>query len=110
MVDERRHERATRDDRGNPTPQWEVFCREAPDEPLTHVGSVAATSATEAHEHADRLFGWTAVDRWVCPADAVDRFSPRGLEVDGTDDDQDARDEESVRDDETAGTPRVTDA
>ena len=67
------------DDRGNPTPQWEVFIRSETDEPLRHVGSVAAASGTEAHEHAARLFGWDADDIWLCPAETVERYSTSGL-------------------------------
>lgn len=79
MVEKARRSHVASDGRGNPTPQWEVFVRNEEGGSMEHVGSVAAASATEAHEHASRLFGWYAVDVWVCPADAVERFSTRGL-------------------------------
>ncbi len=82
MVEKARRERVATDDRGNPTQQWDVFCRDESDEPLRHVGSVAAASGAEAHEHASRLFGWSAVDGWLCPATNVERYSTRGLEAD----------------------------
>ncbi|ELY38409.1 Htur_1727 family rSAM-partnered candidate RiPP [Natronorubrum tibetense] len=118
MVEKARRERVATDDRGNPTQQWDVFCRDEPDEPLRHVGSVAAASGTEAHEHASRLFGWSAVDVWLCPADDVERYSTRGLESDADEphdrDDPDERDEPRVYE-ETEGEARdeekrVTDA
>ncbi|WP_436343533.1 Htur_1727 family rSAM-partnered candidate RiPP [Natronorubrum sp. FCH18a] len=80
MVEKARRERVATDERGNPIRQWEVFCRDESGDPLRHVGSVAAASGTEAHEHASRLFGWYAVDVWICPADDVERYSTRGLE------------------------------
>ncbi len=79
MVENARGSALDGDDRGNPTPQWEVFIRAETDEPLRHVGSVAAASGTEAHEHASRLFGWDAADIWLCPAEAVERHTTRGL-------------------------------
>ncbi len=69
-------------DRGNPTPQWELFVRQEAGAPMSHVGSVAAESGVEAHEHASRLFGREAVDVWCCPAAAVERYSTRGLAAD----------------------------
>ncbi|ELY62101.1 Htur_1727 family rSAM-partnered candidate RiPP [Natronolimnohabitans innermongolicus] len=83
--------------RGNPTSQWEVFYRDEPGETLSHVGSVAAESATEAHEHASSLFGRDGVDVWLCPAADVARFSTRGLEP-------------SRSEHRSDGTPRVSDA
>lgn len=62
-------------DRGTPTPQWEVFVRNESGAPMHHVGSVAASDGTAARERASRLFGWYAVDLWVCPAGAVERYS-----------------------------------
>ena len=94
MVEKARRSRVASDERGNPTPQWEVFVRNEAGDPMQHVGSVAAASATDAHEHASRLFGWYAVDMWVCPAGEVERFSTRGLEsnADDADADDDDRD------------------
>ncbi|WP_254763917.1 Htur_1727 family rSAM-partnered candidate RiPP [Natrinema marinum] len=79
MVEKARRSRVESDERGNPVPQWEVFVRNEAGNPLRHVGSVAAASATEAHEHASRLFGWYAEDVWLCPAESVERYSTRGL-------------------------------
>ncbi|ADB60612.1 hypothetical protein Htur_1727 [Haloterrigena turkmenica DSM 5511] len=113
MVEKARRDRVEADERGNPTRQWEVFLREEPGDPLRHVGSVAAGSESEAHEHASRLFGWYAVDVWLCPADAVGRYSTRGLESeaersdddgDGTDADDGDGDDDREGDD---GEPRV---
>ncbi|WP_440769052.1 Htur_1727 family rSAM-partnered candidate RiPP [Natronorubrum sp. DTA28] len=119
MVEKARRERVDADERGNPTQQWEVFCRDESDDPLRHVGSVAAASGTEAHEHASRLFGWYAVDVWVCPADDVERYSTRGLESDAKEPDDRNEDpgerHEPCVYEETEGEPRdgegrVTDA
>jgi rSAM-partnered protein len=60
-------------------PEWEVFVRDDEPDPLRHVGSVSAPSAEVAHEEATRLFAWYATDLWVCPADAVRRYSTRSL-------------------------------
>lgn len=79
MGERARRSSVTSDGRGNPTPQWEVFVRDEAGGPMRHVGSVAAASGTEAHEHASRLFGRTVVDVWLCPAEAVERYSTRGL-------------------------------
>ncbi|AGB32351.1 phenylacetic acid degradation B [Natrinema pellirubrum DSM 15624] len=114
MVEKARRAPVDSDERGNPTPQWEVFVRNEAGDPMRHVGSVAAASATEAHEHAGRLFGWYAVDLWVCPAESVERFSTRGLAADAeerpdeeaNDDDDDGSDEPRVYK-ETAGASEV---
>ncbi len=120
MVEKVRRSSVEGDERGNPAPQWEVFVRNEAGDPMRHVGSVAAASATEAHEHASRLFGWYAEDIWLCPADAVERYSTRGLadavdgqdetggDVDGNDDDgeDDQSDEPRVYK-ETAGASEV---
>ena len=65
--------------RGDDTPEWEVFLREDPGEPLRHVGSVSAPTASVAHEQASALFGRTATCLWLCPAAAVERFTRRDL-------------------------------
>jgi rSAM-partnered protein len=62
--------------------EWEVFVREDGDGPLRHVGSVSAPSADVAHEQATKLFGWYADDVWLCPADAVRRYSTHDLDDD----------------------------
>lgn len=99
MVEKARRSAVESDERGNPTRQWEVFVRTEEGDPMRHVGSVAAASGTEAHEHASRLFGWYAADVWLCPAEEVERYSTRGLaddaadrpdEADGDDDDGDS--------------------
>ncbi|ELZ16472.1 hypothetical protein C477_15610 [Haloterrigena salina JCM 13891] len=112
MVEKARRERIEAGERGNPTPQWEVFLREEPGDPLRHVGSIAAGSESEAHEHASRLFGWYAVDVWLCPADAVGRYSTRGLgEAERSDDDGDGTDaddgDSGDGEDDGDGEPRV---
>ncbi len=96
-------------DRGNPTPQWEVFVRQEETDPMRHVGSVAAASGTEAHEHASRLFGWYAVDIWCCPADEVQRYSASGLAADTDDREEPAANEDSEPRvyEETEGKPQV---
>ncbi|WP_265111345.1 Htur_1727 family rSAM-partnered candidate RiPP [Halosolutus halophilus] len=114
MVEKAQRSRVESADRGNPTRQWEVFVRQETGSPMRHVGSVAAASGPEAHEHASRLFGWYAADVWCCPADAVERYSTRGLASD-TDDREDAESEANVDDEEprvyeeTEGRPRVSD-
>jgi len=66
--------------RGDPGRQWEVFVREDPEDPLRHVGSVAAPEASVAREQASKLFAWYAEDLWLCPAEEVRRFSTHSLE------------------------------
>ncbi|ELZ24783.1 Htur_1727 family rSAM-partnered candidate RiPP [Natrinema limicola] len=103
MVENARRSLVESDERGNPTPQWEVFVRAEAADPMRHVGSVAAASATEAHEHASRLFGWDAADVWLCPAEAVERYSTRGLATD-------TEGEESRVNERADGNPEVQDA
>jgi rSAM-partnered protein len=64
--------------------EWEVFVREAGEEPMVHAGSVRARSAETAHELASRLFAWYATDIWVCPAEAMSRFTAHDLAEDRT--------------------------
>jgi len=59
--------------------EWEVFLRDAPDDELTHAGSVSAPSADLAHEQATTLFGHAAATIWLCPTDETRRFSRRRL-------------------------------
>jgi len=54
--------------------EWEVFVREADADPLTHAGSLTAPTREIAREQATQLFGWSATDVWLCPADEVERF------------------------------------
>ncbi|WP_254768088.1 Htur_1727 family rSAM-partnered candidate RiPP [Salinilacihabitans rarus] len=111
MVEKARRSRVEGDRRGTPVGQWEVFVRDEEADPLRHVGSVAAESATEAHEHASRLFGWYAVDLWVCPAEEVARFSTRGLGTAGGEDESEAESDEASAEprvyEETEGSPEV---
>lgn len=86
MVDNVRRSKVPSGERGNPVEQWEVFVRSEETRALKHVGSVSAASETEAHEHASRLFGWFAVDIWLCPAASVGRYTARGLADEGTED------------------------
>lgn len=65
--------------RGDDTPEWEVFLREDSGEPLRHVGSVSAPTASVAHEQASALFGRTATGLWLCPAAEVERVTDRDL-------------------------------
>jgi len=65
--------------RGDGTPEWEVFLRDDPADPLRHVGSVSAPTASMAHDHASSLFGWAADTIWLCPAAEVARFTDRDL-------------------------------
>ncbi|ELY74615.1 Htur_1727 family rSAM-partnered candidate RiPP [Natrinema pallidum] len=111
MVEKARRSAVESDERGNPTRQWEVFVRNEEGDPMRHVGSVAAASGSEAHEHASRLFGWYAADIWLCPADEVERYSTRGL-VDtaqerSDDDNGDDGSEEQRVYEETAGASEV---
>ncbi len=72
---------ATRIDepRSDETPEWEVFLREDPAEPLRHAGSVSAPTESVAYDHVSSLFGWAADAVWVCPAGEVARFTDRTL-------------------------------
>lgn len=110
MVETTNLDRVATDERANPTPQWEVFLRDGTDDPLRHVGSVAAESETEAHEHASRLFDRWATDVWLCPSDEVERYSTRGLAGDVADRDAvtDGGEESRVTD-ETEETSQVND-
>ncbi|MFB6142355.1 MAG: Htur_1727 family rSAM-partnered candidate RiPP [Halorientalis sp.] len=56
--------------------EWELFVREATDDPLRHAGSVTAPTAAVAREEARQLFGWAATDLWLCPADETERLAP----------------------------------
>ncbi len=59
--------------------EWEVFVREESDGALQHVGSVTAGDADTAHDRASDLFGWTARDVWLCPADETRRYTAHTL-------------------------------
>lgn len=61
-------------------PAWEVFAREADGDPLRYVGAVRAEDAEAAHAEATRLFCWFEDEVWVCPADAVRKFSTAAAE------------------------------
>ncbi|MFB6206509.1 MAG: Htur_1727 family rSAM-partnered candidate RiPP [Haloglomus sp.] len=64
--------------RADDQPEWELFLRESPTEPLCHAGSVTAESAEAAHERASELFP-EATTLWCCPASRVARFTERDL-------------------------------
>ncbi|WP_254547000.1 Htur_1727 family rSAM-partnered candidate RiPP [Halomarina pelagica] len=66
--------------RGAVEDAWEVFVRERESDPLRHVGSVSAPTARIAYEQATRLFAWYATDVWLCPAEAVRRYSTHALD------------------------------
>ena len=72
---EERVETAASGDAGE---NWEVFQRDDDGRSMRYVGRVRATSASEAHQHASRLFAWYAPEVWVCPAAAIARFSTAG--------------------------------
>ena len=76
--DVNRTESAT-EPRSDGVPEWEVFLREAAEEPLRHVGSVTAATVKSAHEHAETLFGESARDLWLCKSDDIARFSTYSL-------------------------------
>lgn len=78
--------------RADESREWEVFLRDAPDDELTHAGSVSAPSAALAHEQASSLFDHAAATIWLCPADETRRFGRRrlGSAHDDTDGDQTA--------------------
>lgn len=65
--------------RGAEAPEWEVFYRETPAEPLRHVGSVSAPTESVAREQASSLFDREAHSVWLCPAAEVARFADRDL-------------------------------
>ncbi|AEN05252.1 hypothetical protein Halar_1520 [halophilic archaeon DL31] len=74
----RHEERVETADAGDAGENWEVFQRDDDGRPMRYVGRVRATSASEAHQQASRLFAWYAPEVWVCPAAAVVRFSTAG--------------------------------
>lgn len=82
MVETAERRRVGEQPRGVGEPEWEVFLREDETDPLRHVGSVSAPSADVAHEEATKLFGWCVRDVWVCPAEAVRRYSTHTLDGD----------------------------
>jgi rSAM-partnered protein len=55
--------------------EWEILAREGSDDPPRYVGTVRAEDAEDAHEEATRLFCWYDSEVWVCPAEAIRRFS-----------------------------------
>ena len=87
--------------RGDETPEWEVFLRDDPAEPLRHAGSVSAPTASVAYDHASSLFGWAADTLWLCPAAEVARFTDRDLGATRGRDDNAA----AGRDHDTESTP-----
>ncbi|MFB6135460.1 MAG: Htur_1727 family rSAM-partnered candidate RiPP [Halobacteriaceae archaeon] len=80
MVEQSRRDRVGDHPRATSGTEWEVFVRDRGDDPLRHVGSVTAPDADAAHETATTLFGWYADDVWLCPAEAVCRYSTHDLD------------------------------
>ena len=68
--------------------RFEVFVREERDDPVRHVGTVAAPTPDAAHEEASRLFAWYARDVWVCPSEETHRYSAESLAEEPTDRDR----------------------
>ncbi|WP_254824261.1 Htur_1727 family rSAM-partnered candidate RiPP [Haloglomus halophilum] len=64
--------------RSDGEPEWELFLRESPTEPLRHAGSVTAPGPEAAHERATGLFP-EATTLWCCPAPEIARFTERDL-------------------------------
>jgi rSAM-partnered protein len=60
--------------------EWEVFVRESESAPLRAVGSVTAPDVDVAYELAADLFAWQATELWLCPADAVSRYTTHDLD------------------------------
>ncbi|MFC6614155.1 Htur_1727 family rSAM-partnered candidate RiPP [Halopenitus salinus] len=93
--------------------RWEVFVREEVDDPLSHVGTIAAPAPDVAREEASKLFAWYARDLWVCPADETHRYSTYTLGEGASGDADDGTDEREGRggsggtDDASACEPRV---
>lgn len=109
-------EKATRSPEASPRAtterRWEVFVREAVDDPLEHVGTIAAPSPDVARQEASKLFAWYARDLWICPADEMHRYSTDTLGEDGTagEDGTESGGEPGVESrvyEETEGTPNV---
>jgi len=46
---------------------------------VTVVSAIAAPDAAIAHEQASKLFSWYGRDIWVCPVNAVTRFSAQEI-------------------------------
>ena len=89
--------------RGATSREWEVFCREATADPLTHVGSVSAPSAAVAREQATQLFGHAAETLWLCPADETVRLQREDVGV-GADTDEQATNGDPTMDESTIQT------
>jgi rSAM-partnered protein len=64
--------------------RFEVFVREAAADPLRHVGTVAAPTPEAAREEATALFGRHARDLWLCPAEAMHRYTAEPLASEST--------------------------
>ncbi|GAA0204513.1 Htur_1727 family rSAM-partnered candidate RiPP [Halobaculum roseum] len=64
--------------RADDAPEWEVFGRESPADPLRHAGSVTAPSPDVAHEQANTLFP-DASTLWLIRSDRIERFAERDL-------------------------------
>jgi rSAM-partnered protein len=60
--------------------EWEVFLRDEETASLTHAGSLTAPDQEFAREQATQLFGWSASQLWLCPADEIERVDTFELE------------------------------
>ncbi|MFB6201831.1 MAG: Htur_1727 family rSAM-partnered candidate RiPP [Halorhabdus sp.] len=60
--------------RGRGSREWELFVREAAEEPLKHVGSVTADDREGAREQAEALFD-DYVALWITPGQGVSRYT-----------------------------------
>lgn len=84
MVEKATRSRVGDHPRGATEREWEVLVREETEGPMRHVGSLSAPNVKTAYEQATKLFAWYADDVWLCPADAVYRFSTHDLDADAT--------------------------
>jgi rSAM-partnered protein len=65
--------------------EWEVFVRDETSDPVRHVGSITAPDLDTAYEQSTKLFAWFVEDVWLCPAEAMGRFSTHDLDAEATD-------------------------
>jgi rSAM-partnered protein len=83
-----------------------VFVRDEASDPLTYAGSVVEADGETVREHVSRLFGRYVIEVWVCPADDVERYSPRETEPEVGGRVHEGGTEHRVYE-ETGGTPRA---
>lgn len=97
MVERPERERIDDGERAPSGREWEVFVRDAGEGPMQHVGSVRARNADGAYDLASRLFAWYASEVWVCPSDAVSRYTDHDLAAETTPLDRPTDDEQRNR-------------